>query len=433
MIKLLFSVIISFFLFSCSSTNRPGGTYQVLINPEKGEAFEKVEYRMWIPDGVDKVRGIIFRQHGCGEGARKNGLEHADDIQWQALATKHDFALLGSQMWAPKEDCTTWMMPKDGSARAFLSALDHFAIVSQRPEVTKVPWALWGHSGGAIWSTNMCYTYPERVIAAFPRSGALSPTGKSWPRTQPFEDNSNPKALEVPILFCYGDEEALPNQRFFNLIQGVTNLVDYGRKQGAPWAQAIHPKSNHENSNSRLLAVRFFDAVIPQRLNDDSYKLKKIDFSRGYVGSNGTLDITPVNSKDKTNVDLNWFASKELAQAWQDFSKTGNIPDQTPPPAPVNLKLTGLSLSWEALADIQSSIAYFEILKDNKVIDKVGGKKANRWNEKGHFHAWNYSDQPLTKKLPDMKFVLKSFDESAKYSIRTINFSGLSSSETVLK
>ncbi|MCM8538469.1 MAG: alpha/beta hydrolase [Lentisphaeraceae bacterium] len=433
MIKALFSVVISVFLFSCTSTNRPGGSYQVLINPEKGEAFEKVEYRLWIPDGIDQVRGIIFRQHGCGEGARKNGLEHADDIQWQALAAKHHFALLGSQMWALKEDCTTWMMPKDGSARAFLSALDHFAKVTERPEVSKVPWALWGHSGGAIWSTNMCYTYPERIIAAFPRSGALSPTGKEWPRTQPFKEDANPKALEVPILFCYGDEEALPNQRFFSLIKGVTDLVDYGRKNGAPWAQAIHPKSNHENSNSRLLAVRFFDAVIPQRLKSDSHELRKLDLNKGYVGSNGNLTIAPFKVKDKADADLNWFASKELAQAWLELTKTGNITDKSAPPAPTHFQLADNTLSWQAAADVESSIAYFEILKNSKVIGKVGGKKAKRWNDNAHFHAWNYSDQPLTKKLPEMKFDLTAFDQSAKYSIRTVNFSGLRSSETVLK
>ena len=108
-------------------------TLDCTIEPRPEDAFEKAHYRMWIPEATPELRGIVFRQHGCGPGARKFGLEHANDIQWQALAQKHSFALMSSQLWAPEEDCSTWTMPEDGSANAFLNAIQQFAAASEHP------------------------------------------------------------------------------------------------------------------------------------------------------------------------------------------------------------------------------------------------------------------------------------------------------------
>jgi hypothetical protein len=60
--------------------------HNVTIEPKENDANGTAHYRLWIPAEVETLRGIIVRQHGCGPGARKFGLEHADDPQWQALA-----------------------------------------------------------------------------------------------------------------------------------------------------------------------------------------------------------------------------------------------------------------------------------------------------------------------------------------------------------
>ena len=61
---------------------------------EKGELVYPVNYTIWIPKGVKSLRGVIVHQHGCGEGSCKSGLTGAYDLHWQALARKHDCALL---------------------------------------------------------------------------------------------------------------------------------------------------------------------------------------------------------------------------------------------------------------------------------------------------------------------------------------------------
>jgi len=76
-----------------------------------------------------------------------------------------------------------WFDPRRGSEKTFLKALTDFAAKSGHPEIDKVPWALWGHSGGGIWSEVMTTLHPERVVAMWMRSGSalmfLTPTRSS--------------------------------------------------------------------------------------------------------------------------------------------------------------------------------------------------------------------------------------------------------------
>src|SRR5262249_44919226 len=61
---------------------------------QKGELVYAVNYTVWIPKDVKSLRGVIVHQHGCGEGSCRSGLTGAYDLHWQALARKHDCALL---------------------------------------------------------------------------------------------------------------------------------------------------------------------------------------------------------------------------------------------------------------------------------------------------------------------------------------------------
>jgi hypothetical protein len=67
----------------------------------QGELGYPVNYTIWIPKGVKTLRGVIVHQHGCGEGSCKSGLTGAYDLHWQALARKHDCALLAPSYEQP--------------------------------------------------------------------------------------------------------------------------------------------------------------------------------------------------------------------------------------------------------------------------------------------------------------------------------------------
>jgi hypothetical protein len=418
-------------------------TFNCTIEPGPNDATGTIHYRIWIPEETPEIRGIIFRQHGCGMGARKLGLEHADDIQWQTLAQKHGFALMGSQIWAPEEDCSTWTMPEDGSANAFLSAIQTFANDSDHPELEIAPWCLWGHSGGAIWTVNMAYMFPERIIAAFPRSGGLSPVGSTYTRSLPKTPDSNTKSLQVPIIFCYGEKEYKTGNRFYNLIAGVHQVFEYGRKHHAPWALAVHPDSEHENSQSRQLAIRFFDTVIPLRLPDPANPenvapvLKPLPTKKYCIGLNESFEILEESYLQSPLHQTSYLVNQSFADDWKAFCKNGYITDTTPPPPPHNLRVKQerkqSTLHWDAFADLESGIQSFRIYRKGELVGEMAGELNRRWNPTGAYHTWNYSDQPLNgQELPPMVF--KHHDTAdthpEDYQVSTVNKEGLESERT---
>ena len=138
-----------------------------------------VTYTLWIPDGVSRLRCIIVHQHGAGTTASIEGSTAAYDLHWQALAKKWDCALFGSSYHVANEKTDLspggsehWFDPRHGSEKTFLKALGEFAAKCGHPEIETVPWALWGHSGGGIWSDVMSTLHPERVVAVWMRSGS---------------------------------------------------------------------------------------------------------------------------------------------------------------------------------------------------------------------------------------------------------------------
>ena len=87
--------------------------YEASTQP--GELIFPVNYTIWIPQDVKTLRGVIVHQHGCGEGSCKSGLTGAYDLHWQALAKKHDCALLAPSYEQPdKADCQMWCDPRNG-------------------------------------------------------------------------------------------------------------------------------------------------------------------------------------------------------------------------------------------------------------------------------------------------------------------------------
>ena len=137
-----------------------------------GELVYGVTYRAWIPDAVNRVRGVIVHQHGCGSGAGQGGETAADDLHCQDLARKWGCALLGpSYKQKDGQDCRRGCDPRNGSRTRFLQALGDLSARSDHPELATAPGCLWGHSGGGFWASLMMASDPDRIVAAWLRSG----------------------------------------------------------------------------------------------------------------------------------------------------------------------------------------------------------------------------------------------------------------------
>src|SRR5215468_10710861 len=239
---------------------------------QKGELVYPVNYTIWIPKGVKSLRGIIVHQHGCGEGSCQSGLTGAYDLHWQALARKHDCALLAPSYEQPdKADCQMWCDPRNGSDAAFQKGLLDLGAKSGHPELGTIPWALWGHSGGGQWAGAMLLLHPDRVAAAWLRSGV--PLIKGIPERPTIKTYTLPDAaLKVPVLCNLGTKEGVTvkDDPFAGVWPATEGFFHVVRGRGGLMGVAVDPLTGHECGNQRYLAIPWLDACLSARLPRNS-------------------------------------------------------------------------------------------------------------------------------------------------------------------
>jgi poly(3-hydroxybutyrate) depolymerase len=388
-----------------------------------------VSYTVWIPPGVKTLRGVIVHQHGCGEGSCKSGLTAAFDLQWQALARKHECALLGPSYEQPeKAVCSMWCDPRNGSEQAFLKALSDLGSQSRHPELATVPWALWGHSGGANWVGNMLALHPDRIAAAWLRSGT--------PRVAP-RDGSSATPAEMPDASCkvpticnLGTREGVTEKdpRFGGLWPNVQKFFGDLRARGALIGVAVDPNSSHDCGNQRYIAIPWFDACLSARLPDRAGEatLKPMPTDGAWLAAQPPDAPEPaVQFKGDAKTAI-WLPNEHVAKVWAEYEKDGNVKDSTPPPAPMDVKLAGNELTWNAEADLESGLAGFIIERDGKELARLPDKPPARLIGRAIFQKNGYSDSP-TPPLAEMRFTDSSAvpGEKHTYSVIAINSTGL--------
>ena len=403
--------------------------YEASTKP--GELIFPVNYTVWVPPGVKTLRGVIVHQHGCGEGSCKSGLTGAFDLQWQALAKKHDCALLAPSYEQPeKAECQMWCDPRNGSDAAFQKCLADLGAKSGHPELAKVPWALWGHSGGGHWAGGMLLLHPERIAAAWLRSGVpLLTENPARPTIKPYTVPA--AALQVPVMCNLGTKEGVTvktgrfagawaaNEAFFNELRGRSGLI----------AVSVDPFTAHECGNQRYLAMVWFDACLRARLPKTSGEpmnpmIAESAWLAPLLGSEAESAAKFAGDKAKSV----WLPTEAVAKAWVQYVKDTAIPDTTPPPSPTNLQVQGNELKWEAEADLESGIASFIIERDGQPIATVPEKPANPFG-RPVFQGLQYSDTPSNPLVP-LTFKDAKAEPGSKHTYRVIsvNTVGLKSS-----
>lgn len=403
---------------------------------EKGELIFPVNYTIWIPKGVKTLRGVIVHQHGCGEGSCKSGLTGAYDLHWQALAKKHDCALLSPSYEQPeKADCQMWCDPRNGSAAAFQKCLVDLGAKSGHPELAKVPWALWGHSGGGHWAGGMVLTHPDRVIAAWLRSGV--PLIQADPKRPTIKAHRvTDAALKVPMMCNLGTKEGVTvkdrfagvwpaNEAFFYPVRGKGGLVGV----------AIDPLSSHECGNQRYLAIPWLDACLTARLPKASGEpLKAMPAGDARLAPVMGGDAVRVAKYEGDVLKATWLPNEAVAKAWTEYIKDTKVSDSTPPPAPTNVKLKGNELTWEAEADLESGLASFVIERDGKFLAKVPEQGKNPFG-RPIFQNLQYSDTP-TQPLVPMRYIDTTAEAGVKHryrviAVNTVGLKSMPSAESV--
>jgi pimeloyl-ACP methyl ester carboxylesterase len=393
-----------------------GSYYEVAIPSTESFPHLSANYRLWIPNGVETLRGVIVRQHRCGVGA--TGISYANDIQWQALARKYQFALLGSKYTTdqtvggvPDDPCNYWGVIDRGSEDAFLKSLDEFGQKSRHSELNKLPWALWGYSGGADWSIQMSQKYPERTIALVAMRGGGAKISATDPPKLLTED-INPVVLGIPALFALGGAEEVGTIFFDEGYDLPRQVFTRFRKAGALWALAVEVDMGHGSTDTRLLAIPYLDSILTARLAIDSIKLRQLDGSKGWLANPITHEIAPISQYKGDPLQAGWLPNREIADKWQAYVATPNLWDKAryrfcssyklltllgaahltescypdrilptrKPDAPTDVRAMRVSaaevvLTWNFTPDLENGLSKFRIYRNHSLIATLQGQE----------------------------------------------------------
>ena len=403
--------------------------YEASTQP--GELQFPVNYTIWIPQDVKTLSGVIVHQHGCGEGSCKSGLTGAFDLHWQALARRHDCALLAPAYEQPEmADCQLWCDPRNGSDAAFQQCLVDLGEKSGHPELASVPWALWGHSGGGHWAGGMLLLHPDRVAAAWLRSGVplLKPDSK---RPNIKAHTLPAAALQVPVMCNLGTKEGVTDKE--GRFAGVwpTNEAFFGelRGQGGLIGVAVDPLSSHECGNQRYLAIPWLDACLSARLPTEGGEAPAaMPTADAWLANVTGQEAVPAAKFVGDPLQAGWLPNEAIARAWMQYVKDTAVADKTPPPAPTNVRVSGNEISWETEADLESGLASFIIERDGQVLANLPEQGKNPFG-RPVFQNLQYSDTP-TQPLVPLQFTDDKTEpgKSHTYRVIAINTVGLKSS-----
>jgi hypothetical protein len=389
-------------------SSRSGQYFQVTYPPstDPDEMQLGVRHTLWMPDGVQTVRGVIVHQHGAGVEAAQAGAASAFDLHWQALAKKWDCVLMGPSYLVTNNSTSNnaapggasqWVDPHKGSDKAFQKALSEFAKKSNHPEIATVPWCLWGHSAGGGWSRAMSLKHPERIIALFIRSGGAARAQTAVPT----------EIYSVPTMAAAGVLEIGSNPW-----QGTVDDFKQYRALGAPIGFAADPRTGHFCGDSRYLAIPFFDSCLAIRLQEKGVQnqtLRPVEQSRGWLATYPGDKAVPAAEFKGDVKQAVWLPSAAVAKAWMEYVKTGTVNDSSIPPAPFNVRVNnlgdqGTEVTWDAEADIASGLGGFIVQRDGVGVARLPAKPPEELFGRPLFQGLSFHDTPNAP-LPTMSYV----------------------------
>jgi hypothetical protein len=271
-----------------------------------GKNFERAVFRIWYPDDLKVIHGIIV----LVPGSNGDGRGQVNDSIWQAFAKKHGFALLGCCYTDYKSSdmfIERYADVSKGSGQALIDVIKRFSISSGHSELEAVSFLMWGHSAGGQFNYEFACWNPKKVIAFVVNKGGIYYTAMASKETR-----------SVPGILFTGEKDLDARK---DIIKGLFSM---NRRAGALWIYAPEPESGHEIGQTEKLARVFFDEIIPLRISDYkqqdlSMQLKPLNESEGFIGDHKSQSISQVSEGKKYDYPVSWFPGMKTAQAWLAF------------------------------------------------------------------------------------------------------------------
>ena len=194
----------------------------------------------------------------------------------------------------------------------------------------------------------------------------------------------------------------------------------------APAAIVCNHGENHNYSQLRHMMIPFFESALRTRLpRHPGAKMRSVSSAATWLGDTLTLDIFPEAGYDGDKSALCRFPDEGAARAWREYAGTNDVFDPTPPPAPTGVQVSSdgysLLVRWQAEADPESGIGYFNIYVDDAL--------AVRFPEKGEYQSFDRNgDNTRPVPPPEMAVRLPRPEaKSLRVSVETVNQYGIPS------
>lgn len=282
---------------------------------------EEVAFELWIPDGIDEVRGVVVMSgHGSG-----TGLFRRQDLR--ALAKELRLALcmfIGNPM-------QRGFWPRS----LLFERLEAFGATSGHPELAHAPLFLYGHSNGTGFSAVFAAGEPERVWGWVSMRPGIT--------FQVFQ----PGATQVPGLVIFGE-----NDPFLARPSREENLavVPAMRKQhDAVWNMAVEANTGHgPGEKTWPLVFSFLRHTFAARVPADAsprqgpVTLTVLPVGQGVLGANWeaarggrqSLAVAPFAEFTGDKATSSWLVNAAYAADWRAFQRDGEIGGPSGIPAP---------------------------------------------------------------------------------------------------
>lgn len=273
---------------------------------------EEVKLDLWLPDGVEFVRGIVvISGHGSGETLFRLA-------ELRSIATELRlglFKFVGNPM-------QRGFWPQS----LLLDQLKTFGKMSGHVELEHAPLFLYGHSNGTGFSALFPAYRPDHVWA--------------WVSMRPgitFQVYQ-PDAAQVPGLVIFGEDDhflARPS-----VAENLAVVPAMRKNHDAVWNFAVEPQTGHgPGEETWPLVFSFLRHSFAARVPADAdprtgpVKLHPLALERGYLGQNWDSEIGGYqNLLIEPHVDFSankstasWLINAAYASDWQAFQRDGEI------------------------------------------------------------------------------------------------------------
>jgi hypothetical protein len=266
--------------------------------PDEGQGQK---CRLWIPDGVKTIKGIIVDL----------GFPHgADRADYQAFARANDWAVLGTLLrWPPTLKANLDRIIAD------------YAKQTAHPELVNVPWVMEGFSRSVGAGGALALHYPDKVLSVM--AGGISYGLKT---------EEVPAANRVPTMNVVGSADA-----FAAGPEAVKDLGWFMRNQPAyrekhvPWGAAIQWGAGHFAGTGFVMHAAFLGEVMairmPKNWDPNSGPPKLTDMEReeaGWLGDVASWDtayptVAPFKDFKGDRLKAHWLPGPYSAAVWRAY------------------------------------------------------------------------------------------------------------------